>query len=451
MEKADSTENGRPSALAPWPSPAMAWFAVAALMIAYTSSFIDRQILSLLVEPIRADLEISDTQFSLLAGIAFSLFYTLMGLPLARLADRGSRRLIIFVGIVVWSLMTAACGFANSFLGLFVARIGVGIGEATLSPAAYSMIADYFPPERRARAMGAYAMGPYIGAGLAMIIGGQVVDALTLMGPVEAFGLGGFAPWQLAFIIVGLPGLLIASLFLIVREPARRGLAPQQAKTGLSAFMWSRRRMFTLLILGFSFFGIAANSYLAWMPALLIRSHGWTPGEIGLAYGSILLIFSAPGVFVGGWLTDRLTMRGRTDAPVRVAAWTMAGLTPFVAATPLLGDVNLLLASLAAASFGFGMLNGLPGPALQLVAPNQLRAQVVAAYFLIGNLISLGLGPTLVAWISDRFLGGPSHIGVALSAVGGVAVASSAALLGLSLLSFRDGVAAAKAWQEQHK
>jgi MFS family permease len=435
---------------APWPTPARAWFAVAALMIAYTSSFIDRQILNLLVEPIQADLGISDTQFSLLAGIAFSLFYTLMGLPLARLSDRSSRRIIIMVGIVVWSLMTVACGFANSFLGLFVARIGVGIGEAALSPAAYSLIADYFPPERRARAMGAYAMGPYLGAGLAMIIGGQVIDSLARMGPIEAFGLGGFAPWQLAFMIVGVPGILIAMLFLAVREPARRGLAASQARPGLTVFMWGRRKMFGLLIMGFSIFGIAAISYLAWMPALFIRSHGWTPGQVGLAYGSILLIFSAPGVFVGGWLTDRLTMRGRTDAPIRVAAWTLLGLTPFCIATPLLGNTDLVLVSLAAASFGFGMLNGLPGPALQLVAPNQLRAQVVAAYFLIGNLVSLGLGPTLVAWISDSLLGGPSNIGIALSIVAGAAAATAATLLGLSLRAFRDSVAAAQAWQGQH-
>ena len=133
-----------------WPNPTLAWFAVAVLMVAYTSSFIDRQILTLLVDPIRRDLTISDTQFSLLAGIAFSLFYTLMGLPLARLSDRGSRRMIVLVGVAVWSLMTVACGFAASFWGLFAARIGVGIGEATLSPAAYSLISDYFPPERRA-------------------------------------------------------------------------------------------------------------------------------------------------------------------------------------------------------------------------------------------------------------------------------------------------------------
>jgi MFS family permease len=160
-----------PSAPRVWPHPGWAWFAVAALMVAYTSSFIDRQILTLLVQPIRADLTISDTQFSLLAGIAFSLFYTVMGVPLARLADRGSRRWIIFWGIVVWSVMTVACGLANSFWALFAARIGVGIGEAALSPAAYSMISDYFPPRQRARALAVYSMAPYIGAGLALMIG----------------------------------------------------------------------------------------------------------------------------------------------------------------------------------------------------------------------------------------------------------------------------------------
>lgn len=215
---------GAPSAdAAPWPSPLRAWIVVGLLMVAYTSSFIDRQIMSLLVEPIRADLGITDTQFSLLAGLAFSIFYSVMGLPLGWLADRMSRRMIILVGMIAWSIMTALCGLATSFLALFIARVGVGIGEAALSPAAYSLISDYFPPERRARAISAYAMGPYLGSGLALIIGGQVIEAASRMGPFTIEGLGTFAPWQAVFFAVGLPGVIIALLFLLIREPERRG------------------------------------------------------------------------------------------------------------------------------------------------------------------------------------------------------------------------------------
>ena len=178
-----TTDGAAPEPEAPWPNPLYAWFVVGVLMLAYMNSFIDRQILSLLVEPIRADLGISDTQVSLLAGLAFSIFYTLMGVPLARLADQSNRRNIILVGIGSWSIMTALCGAAQNFWQLFLARIGVGVGEAALSPAAFSMIADYFPKQRLARAISVYSMGVYFGAGLALMIGGVVIKMVSALPP----------------------------------------------------------------------------------------------------------------------------------------------------------------------------------------------------------------------------------------------------------------------------
>jgi len=414
---------------APWPSPLRAWIVVGLLMVAYTSSFIDRQIMSLLVEPIRADLGITDTQFSLLAGLAFSIVYSVMGLPLGWLADRMSRRMIILVGMIAWSIMTALCGLATSFLALFLARVGVGIGEAALSPAAYSLISDYFPPERRARAISAYAMGPYLGSGLALIIGGQVIEAASRMGPFVIDGLGTFAPWQVVFFAVGLPGVIIALLFLLIREPERRGLAPKRADIGLVPFIGRRRLLFLLLFLGFSVFGIAGISFLVWIPAVAIRVHGWSPGDIGLAYGVILLLL------------------GQVDAPLIVAIAVMLSLAPLVVITPILGDMKWLLASLSVVSFGFGMLNGLPGTTLQLVVPNQLRGQIIAAYFLIGTMMSLGIGPTIVAFVSDTLLGGPSQIGVSLSIVSGVTIVASAAMLNYCRAGFREAVMIAREWR----
>jgi MFS family permease len=431
---------------APWPSPLRAWIVVALLMVAYTSSFIDRQIMSLLVEPIRADLGITDTQFSLLAGLAFSIFYSVMGLPLGWLADRMSRRLIILVGMIAWSIMTALCGLATSFLALFLARVGVGIGEAALSPAAYSLISDHFPPERRARAISAYAMGPYLGAGLALIIGGQVIEAASRFGSIELAGLGVFEPWQIVFFAVGLPGIVIALLFLMIREPERRGLAPKSADIGLIAFIGRRRTLFLLLFLGFSVFGIAGISFLVWIPAVAIRVHGWSPGDIGLAYGVILLLLSVPGVYVGGWISDLLTTRGLIDAPLIVAITVMLSLTPLVVITPIMDDITWMLATLSLVSFGFGMLNGLPGTTLQLVVPNQLRGQIIAAYFLIGTMMSLGIGPTIVAFVSDTFLGGPSQIGVSLAIVSGITIVASAAMLNYCREGFREAVLIAREW-----
>lgn len=435
------------SQTAPWPSPLRAWVVVGLLMVAYTSSFIDRQIMSLLVEPIRADLGITDTQFSLLAGLAFSIFYSVMGLPLGWLADRWSRRMIILIGMIAWSIMTALCGLATSFIALFLARVGVGIGEAALSPAAYSLISDYFPPERRARAISAYAMGPYLGSGLALIIGGQVIEAASRMGPFNIEGLGTFAPWQVVFFAVGLPGVIIALLFLLIREPQRRGLAPKTADIGLVSFIGQRRMLFLLLFLGFSVFGIAGISFLVWIPAVAIRVHGWSPGEIGMAYGFVLLLLSVPGVYVGGWISDKLTARGKIDAPLIVAIVIMLSLTPLVVLTPIQGDMKWLLGCLSLVSFGFGMLNGLPGTTLQLVVPNQLRGQIIAAYFLIGTMMSLGIGPTIVAFVSDHLLGGPSQIGVALSLVSGITIVASAAMLNYCRAGFREAVIIAREWR----
>jgi MFS family permease len=443
-----SADAAAPSSPRIWPHAGWAWFAVAALMVAYTSSFIDRQILTLLVQPIRADLTITDTQFSLLAGIAFSLFYTVMGVPLARLADRGSRRWIIFWGIVIWSVMTVACGLANSFWALFAARIGVGVGEAALSPAAYSMISDYFPPRQRARALAVYSMAPYLGAGLALMIGGAVIDVIARAGAMQLPLVGELAPWQQTFVLVGAPGLLIAALFLVVREPPRHGVVKTGVQAGVLKYMWARKSTFYVLILAFSIFGMAGISYLAWIPAVLIRQHGMEPAQVGAAYGAVLLFAATPGVLVGGWLTDRFANRGRTDAPVRVAALALVASLPFAVATPLAPTTTLAVASLAVFSFFAGVMNSLPATALQAVAPNQLRAQITAIYFLIGNLISLGLGPTVVAAISDNWLGGDETIGLSLAIVSGVTIAVAALMLGRALQPFRDSVEEARAWQE---
>jgi MFS family permease len=221
------------------PSPAYAWFVVGVLLLAYTLSFIDRMILSLLVGPIRADLGISDTQMSLLMGFAFAIFYSLLGVPLGWLADRGNRKALIVGGVAAWSLMTAVCGLARGYGGLFLARIGVGVGEATLSPAAYSMLGDYFPRERLGRAMAVYSIGVPLGSGVALVAGAFVVRFVTEGAPVPLPLLGALEPWRLAFLIVGLPGLLVAALIaLAIREPARRGPGAAAAGPGEFTAWW---------------------------------------------------------------------------------------------------------------------------------------------------------------------------------------------------------------------
>ena len=212
-----------------WPKPAVAWFSVAVLVIAFIFSIADRIIIALLVDPIKTDLGLSDTDLGIMMGLAFAIFYALMGLPIGRLSDRHSRRSIIAVGIFLWSLMTAACGLARNFSELFLARVGVGVGEATLSPAAYSMIADSFPREKLGRAISVYQSGAFFGVGLALIFGGIAIRFAAGAESVDLPLIGTVAPWQMAFIAIGLPGILVAALMFTVKEPVRQGIGTGKA------------------------------------------------------------------------------------------------------------------------------------------------------------------------------------------------------------------------------
>ena len=230
---------------AAWPKPAVAWYGVVVLLLAYTFAYVDRAILTVLVEPIQRDLHINDTQIALLHGFAFVIFYVTLGVPLGFVADRTNRKRLIVGSIAVWSLMTAACGLTSTFASLFAARIGVGIGEAGLSPASYSLISDQFPPSRRSSALGVYTLGIYFGSGLAILAGGLVVGLIGVQPTVTAPLIGVVKSWQLVFFVVGLPGLLVAALAATVREPVRRlsprPNSPAAADLSASSAAWAPR------------------------------------------------------------------------------------------------------------------------------------------------------------------------------------------------------------------
>ena len=442
MQDADNAPQNADGA---WPDPVYAWYVVAVLMLAYTNSFIDRQILNLLIEPIRADLEITDTQVSLLAGFAFAIFYTLMGVPIARLADQKNRKVIITTGIVVWSAMTALCGAARNFWQLFFARVGVGVGEATLSPAAFSIMADYFPREKLARAFSVYSMGVYFGAGLAMIIGGFVIRLVENAGTVTLPFVGEIAPWQITFIYVGLLGLPIVLLMLTVREPLRRGLksrglpAAENASSlpVLLAFLRQNRATVTLHFLAFATIGIGILGFMTWTPTLFIRTWGWESSTIGLLYGVIMFVLGTAGVYAGGYCADWLEKRGRKDAILRAAAYAGVAAVPCAVATPLMPTGELALAGLAVTSFLLAFPQGLPAAALQVITPNPLRAQMTALYFLVGNLIAMGFGPTLVALVTDYGFGDPADLRYSMAVVSGTMIPLGTLLAFLSLKPYR--------------
>jgi MFS family permease len=419
----------------PWPNPAYAWYVVAILTLAYTVSFIDRQILNLLVQPIRDDLGISDTQISLLQGFAFAIFYSIMGVPIARLADQGNRRNVIAAGIFIWCAMTAMCGLARNFAQLFLARIGVGVGEAALSPPAYSIIADYFPPDRLARATGTYALGVYSGAGIAMLAGGAVIDLISGLGDVSLPLIGDIRPWQLTFFAVGLPGLAVAALMYTVREPARRGAADQSEKGKVSLgevrdFMLSERRFFLSLFTGLSFLGIVMIAFLSWSPTFFIRLHEWSGAEVGFRYGLVLLLFGTSGSVAAGWFADWMQQRGHRNAILRTAIGVSLIALPFAVAMPLVDNDSLSLALLVPVTFLLSSPVGLSAAAVQMVTPNRMRAQVTAVYFLVVAFVGSGFGPMAVALCTDYVFGDDMAVGKSLAVVAGLLLPlGSAALL----------------------
>lgn len=391
-----------------YPNPAYSWYVVVVLFLAYTVAYIDRQIMALLIEPIKRDLGINDTQISLLHGFAFVIFYTIAGIPLGRLADRKNRRLIISAGIFVWSFMTAICGLARNFWSLFLARIGVGIGEACLSPAAYSLIADYFPKEKRGMAISFYAMGIYAGAGLAYIVGGLVIQIAAGAQEIVLPLIGQVRPWQLTFFIVGLPGLFIVALMNTVKEPVRRdvliladGRPDHLNLRDTGAYFLSHWPTYSTLFIGFALEATLTYGYFAWTPSLFIRTFGWSAGDIGFAFGCIVAVLGTFGIILGGVLSDRLVARGRPEAYIKVSMASIIGVVVFGIPALLMPTAELTLLSLGPTVCCLGMHVGLAPAAVNYITPNQLRGQAIAIYIFVVALMGMSLGPTTIAVITD--------------------------------------------------
>lgn len=392
-----------------------AWYVIFVLLLAQTFSFLDRMIMGLLVGPIRASFDISDTQYSLLAGLAFSLFYALMGLPLSRIADSRNRRNLIAVGIAVWSFMTALCGMAKDFWSLFAARVGVGVGEATLGPAAYSMITDYFPKSQLARALSVYTLGVTIGSGFAYMLGGAVIAYVQNIDHIQVPVLGAMEGWQLTFLIVGLPGLLVAALMaLTVREPARRGAVAEQALIPVPQvldYVWQRRRAYFSHIFGVSIFVMVVYALNLWGPTYFIRTFSYTPAQAGWTFGLIMLLAGSAGLLTAGTIADRRMQAGVLDAYVRTILWSIAGMLPCAVGLGFVTSELLAIALMACAIFFSAFQGGIAGGTLTLMTPNRMRGQVMAVYLLVANLIGLGLGPTVIAATTDYVFGYDAAIG----------------------------------------
>jgi MFS family permease len=425
---ADPIDPSVPAAQA-YPSERYGWYVVAVLMLAYTVSYIDRQMMTLLVDPVRATLGISDLQLSLLHGLAFAVFYTVLGLPMGRIADRYSRRNLITAGIATWSLMTSLCGVAKSYGQLFAARCGVGVGEATLSPGAYSLLTDYFPPEKRARALSVYTSGIYIGAAAATFGGGYLI---TRIPPMDLPLLGQREPWQIIFLLIGLLGLPVALLILTtVKEPVRREVSSHyRVKASLGetwAYVRKNLPAFALITFGISIFATLTNGVKGWIPTFLMRTYGLTPAEVGVQFGLVLLVFGALGVAGGGFMASAMKSGTGRSPNVKVAALGALLIIPFGIAAPLMPSASLALAVYCVVIFLCGVPFGVGAAAIQEITPNQMRGTVSAMYLFGVNLLGIGTGPTLVAVFTDLVFKDDLALRYSLAAI--VAVTAPLSLL----------------------
>jgi len=396
-----------------YPSAGWAWYTVAILLCAYIFSFIDRQILNLLVAPVRRDLGISDTEMSLLIGFSFAIFYSVLGLPFGRLADCVSRPRLIVAGMLTWSVMTGGCGLVRSYSQLFLLRMGVGIGEATLSPAAYSMISDSFPPAKRSVPFSVYTMATYAGGGFAFLFGGLLLRSFGSREMFQIPLLGHVRPWQALFLLLGISGVLFVLVLLTLRDPSRKGarmLAERRGETRVERIpvraIWDyfaeNRTTLVSLILGMALVALAAYGTSAWAITFLIRNHQMTAAEAGITLGGAQIVSGSLGMLAAGKAVYWLMRRGYRDAYMRVALWSCAGWIVPGILYPLLSHTTAVVVLIYVGTFFLCMPTCLIPAAILEVVPNAMRGQATAVYLLIVNMIGLGIGPTAIALVTDR-------------------------------------------------
>lgn len=403
-----------------YPPRSRAWFVVALLTLAYAVSLLDRWILSLLVEPVKAHFALSDTQMGLLMGPAFALLYVGLGLPFGWLADRYSRRAIIAAGMAFWCAATAACGLAQSYLQLAAARFGVGIGEASLAPSANSIIADYFPRAEQSRAISIFNMGVSAGLGLAYLGGGFIVAWTSARPSFDLPVVGILASWQVVFIAIGLPGLLLAVLMTLVREPVRRERLARTAGEATLAqclrYVALRWKAFLPLAIGMGTSPLVGYAF-NWLPAMFTRVWGWEASRFAASYGSIVVVFGPLGAITAGWLSTRLYRQGRTDAPYVVTLIALVLLVVTGGLVPLAPSPETALLLLVPASIGGAMSTAAGAAAAVFATPGEFRARVTALYLITISVIGLFVGPTLPGVLNDQIFTAPDGVRYSIATV----------------------------------
>ena len=429
-----------------YPGLGASCYCLSLLFVAYIFSFIDRSILALLVGPIREDFGITDFEFSLLQGVAFSLLYTIAGLPLGRLADRYARKWIVSGSVFFWSVATAAGGLTQNFTQLFIARMGVGAGEAGLAPPAYSLISDSFRPNQVGYAMSFYKLGVKVGAGVAFIIGGVLFDYFSSFERLVLPGFGEIKAWQATMIAVGAPGVLLSLALLTITEPSRKGLV----KTGtdsthlpvrvVASYIWQHGRTYITLFLGASMMAMAGYGTSAWYPELFARHYDMSKTDAGIAYGTIVLVAGSVGVMLGAWFARSLESRGHKDSWVRACFWTSLIATPFMVLGPLSGSAAWNIALLWPGVVMAGSYLGVLAVSIIVITPNQMRGQVTAVYIFVTNILGMALGTSVLAAFTDFLFKDDALLHYSVATACGLFYPLAAVFFWLCMPAFRQAV-----------
>jgi MFS family permease len=407
-----SSETNRAADAAGFPPARQGWFAVGVLAVTTTFALLDQGIIGLLIQQIKTDFVLSDTEAGLLLGPAFVIFYAFLGLPLSRYIDRGNRTLIISIGIFVWSMATAVCGLAANFIQLFIARIVVGAGEAVNGPAAYSIVSDYFPREKLPRAVATLQIGSAAGGGLSLLLGGLMITIVAAIGTPELPILGVMRPWQIVFIAVGLPGVFVALLLRLVKEPPRRGLGTMPAKVGFwkaMSYLWLHFALFGPLFIGLAL-GSLDMGGRAWGAAFFQRTYGWLPGKYGITSGVLALVLMLSGLYLGTKWVEWFQNRGKVDGAFRVILYTRLVSIPFAIAMPLMPDPCLALACSGVGFLVLGMSGPMINAVLLIVTPNAIRGQVAALYLFIFFVVGSGMAPLVTGVVTDYVFTSPDDL-----------------------------------------
>ncbi|MEY4357210.1 MAG: hypothetical protein RL469_536 [Pseudomonadota bacterium] len=433
-----------------YPSRAYAWFVVVLLTLAYAISLLDRWILALLVGPVKEFFGATDTQMGLLMGPVFALFYVSMGLPFGWLADRYDRKTMIGGAMLFWCSMTAICGLAKTFGQLAAARLGIGLGEAALTPAAYSLIADYFPRAEQNRAIAFLNMGVATGMGFAYLVGGLIVGWMMTQPPMVVPVLGHLEPWQVVFIAAGLPGIVVGVVVFFIREPVRRerlaATADAASTTEFFAYLKRHRAAYAPLMIGMVASPLVGYA-LQWLPAMFDRVWGWNAPRFSFAYGWLLLVIGPLSAILGGSLSTRLYRRGRPDGPMTA---TLAALVLMVVSTamlPLAPTPEVALLLLVPSCIGGAMSTACGAAAVVFMTPGEFRARVSSLYILTINGFGMLLGPPIVGWLNDHVFHGPQGIRFSVALVVAIIGGVLTAYLSTGRRAFGDSVRALEAAQ----